>query len=76
MPAKTSPVAARRGKRVTGEARDKAGRRAVELYDQGKSVRQVQAILSWSYGATHRLLREYGAVLRGPGTPGRPRKRA
>lgn len=69
VPAKTStPAPARRGKRVIGKARDDAGARAVRLYDAGKSVRDVRDELGWSYGATHRLLREYGAVMRGRGS--------
>lgn len=70
VPAKTSPTPARRGARVSGEERDRAGKRAVALYDEGKSVREVLAVLGWSYGATHRLLREHGAVMRGQGSGG------
>lgn len=73
--AKTTTTPARRGTRVSGAERDRAGKRAVALYAEGKSVREVLAVLGWSYGATHRLLREYGAVMRGRGSGNHKRQR-
>jgi len=67
---KTS-TAAKRGTRVSGKERERIGQRAVALYNKGKSVREVLAAIGWSYGATHRLLREHGAVMRGRGASGR-----
>lgn len=71
VPAKTPTTPARRGTRVSGAERDRAGKRAVALYAEGKSVREVLAALGWSYGATHRLLREYGADMRPRGSGNR-----
>ena len=51
-------------RRVTAKQRADAGRHAVALYNEGKSVREVKTALGWSYGATHRLLTEYGVVMR------------
>ena len=75
VPAKTTTSPARRGTRVSGAERDRAGKRAVALYAEGKSVREVLAVLGWSYGATHRLLHEYGAPMRGRGSGNHKRKR-
>lgn len=76
MPAKTSPAASpRNGRRVTGKEREKTGRKAVALYDtQGLSVREVRDEIGWSYGATHRLLLEFGAQMRGRGSGNRKRR--
>lgn len=71
VPAKTSSTSARRGTRVSGAERDLVGQRAVALYAEGKSVREVRAALDWSYGATYRLLREYGATMRRRGSGNR-----
>ena len=57
-------------KRLTPQARARVGARAAKLYAGGKSVRDVAQALNWSYGATHRLLREQNVTMRGRGAAG------
>lgn len=69
-----APTTAKRGKRLSAAERERIGRRAVDLYNQGSSVRDVRVAIGWSYGATHRLLHQFGAAMRGRGSGGRRRR--
>jgi hypothetical protein len=59
----------KRTARLRGEDRDRMGKRAGELYlGELLSVRAVaQRLGNWSYGATYRLLKDYGVPMRGRG---------
>ncbi|MFJ2212748.1 helix-turn-helix domain-containing protein [Streptomyces sp. NPDC101062] len=56
-----------KGSRVTGAARNKLGADLKKKYDRGASIRELAEETGRSYGFTHRILNEYGAVLRGRG---------
>ena len=60
-----SPLA--KGRRITGPEREEVAARLRDRYTQGASIRELMTLTGRSYGWTHRLLRESGAVLRGRG---------
>lgn len=64
-----------KGRQITGPEREKIATRLRDRYAQGASIRDLMTETGRSYGWTHRLLRESGAVLRGRGGP-RPARRA
>ena len=56
-----------KGRRIIGPERDTIATRLRDAYAQGASIRELMAETGRSYGWTHRMLRESGAVLRGRG---------
>ncbi|HEX2299164.1 MAG TPA: helix-turn-helix domain-containing protein [Pseudonocardiaceae bacterium] len=56
-----------KGRQITGPEREQIAVRLRDRYAQGASIRELMAQTGRSYGWTHRLLRESGAVLRGRG---------
>ena len=56
-----------KGRQITGPERDQIAAQLRDRYAQGASIRDLMAQTGRSYGWTHRLLRESGAVLRGRG---------
>ncbi|HEX2298570.1 MAG TPA: helix-turn-helix domain-containing protein [Pseudonocardiaceae bacterium] len=56
-----------KGRQITGPEREQVAARLRERYAQGASIRELMTLTGRSYGWTHRLLRESGAVLRGRG---------
>lgn len=56
-----------KGRRITGPEREKIAAVLRDRYAQGASIRDLMEQTGRSYGWTHRLLRESGAVLRGRG---------
>ncbi len=60
----TDPV---KGKRITGDRRDKMGADLRRQYESGQSIRALSASTGRSYGFVHRVLAEAGATLRGRG---------
>ncbi|MGH4025218.1 MAG: helix-turn-helix domain-containing protein [Pseudonocardiaceae bacterium] len=62
-----------KGRQITGIERDQIAAQLKDRYAQGASIRDLMAQTGRSYGWTHRLLRESGAVLRGRGGAHPPR---
>ena len=56
-----------KGRRITGNDRDKLAADLRKKYDSGKSIRELAASTGRSYGFVHRILSESGATLRGRG---------
>lgn len=56
-----------KGKRITGEARDKVAARLKSAYESGESIRSLTESNGRSYGFVHRILTETGVILRGRG---------
>ncbi|MGP3950913.1 helix-turn-helix domain-containing protein [Streptomyces sp. 7N604] len=56
-----------KGKRISGEAREKLAARLKKEYDSGASIRAIAEVHGRSYGFVHRMLTEAGATLRGRG---------
>jgi hypothetical protein len=63
-----------KGLRIPGPEREKIAAGLQDRYAQGVSIRDLMEVTGRSYGWTHRVLRESGAVLRGRGP--RPARRA
>jgi predicted transcriptional regulator len=53
-----------KGAPITGPARDKLAARLKAHYEQSFSIRALAESTGRSYGFAHRLLEEYGVVLR------------
>ena len=56
-----------KGRRITGNDRDKLAADLRKKYDSGKSIRELAASTGRSYGFVHRILSESGTTLRGRG---------
>ena len=56
-----------KGRRITGNDRDKLASDLRKKYDSGKSIRELAASTGRSYGFVHRILSESGTTLRGRG---------
>ena len=56
-----------KGRRITGNDRDKLAADLRKKYDAGKSIRELAAATGRSYGFVHRILSESGTTLRGRG---------
>ena len=74
MKTTTTEVVGAKGRQITGPERDAIAARLRDRYAQGASIRDLMAETGRSYGWTHRLLRESGAVLRGRGGAHPPRR--
>lgn len=68
----SQPIA--KGKRVTGEDRDRLGAELKRRYEAGETVRQLHTSTGRSFGAIQRLLSESGATMRPRGGANRPPK--
>lgn len=56
-----------KGRRITGNDRDKLAADLRKKYDSGKSIRELAVSTGRSYGFVHRILSESGTTLRGRG---------
>ena len=56
-----------KGRRVTGNERDKLAADLKKKYESGESIRALAEDTGRSYGFVHRMLTESGATLRGRG---------
>jgi hypothetical protein len=56
-----------RGKRITGDQRDKLANQLRKKYETGANIRDLAEEAGRSYGFVHRVLVESGATLRGRG---------
>ena len=56
-----------KGRRITGNDRDKLAADLRKKYDSGKSIRELAASTGRSSGFVHRILSESGTTLRGRG---------
>jgi predicted transcriptional regulator len=65
-----------KGRRITGNDRDKLATDLRKKYDSGKSIRELAASTGRSYGFVHRILSESGATLRGRGGATRGKAKA
>jgi predicted transcriptional regulator len=65
-----------KGRRITGDDRDKLATDLRKKYDSGKSIRELAASTGRSYGFVHRILSESGATLRGRGGATRGKAKA
>ena len=65
-----------KGRRITGNDRDKLATDLRKKYDSGKSIRELAATTGRSYGFVHRILSESGATLRGRGGATRGKTKA
>lgn len=57
----------KKGARLTGAERDQMTQSVTELYQEGKSIRDIAQETGRSYGFVHRVLSESEVVLRGRG---------
>lgn len=69
------PTETAKGKRITGNDRDKLARELRRKYDSGQSIRTLADSYGRSYGFVHRVLLESGATMRGRGGATRGAKR-
>ena len=65
-----------KGRRITGNDRDKLAVDLQKKYDAGKSIRELAASTGRSYGFVHRILSESGTTLRGRGGATRGKAKA
>jgi hypothetical protein len=65
-----------KGRRVSGNERDKLAGDLKKKYAAGASIRDLAAQTGRSYGFVHRVLSESGATLRGRGGATRGKKKA
>lgn len=65
-----------KGRRITGNDRDKLAIDLRKKYDSGKSIRELAASTGRSYGFVHRILSESGTTLRGRGGATRGKAKA
>lgn len=65
-----------KGRRVSGNERDKLTVDLKKKYAAGASIRDLAAQTGRSYGFVHRVLSESGATLRGRGGATRGKKKA
>ena len=65
-----------KGRRVSGNERDKLAVDLKKKYAAGASIRDLAAQTGRSYGFVHRVLSESGATLRGRGGATRGKKKA
>jgi hypothetical protein len=65
-----------KGRRITGNDRDRLAADLRKKYDSGKSIRELAASTGRSYGFVHRILSESGASLRGRGGATRGKAKA
>ncbi|MCT9010536.1 helix-turn-helix domain-containing protein [Streptomyces rhizosphaerihabitans] len=56
-----------KGRKVTGESRDKLGADLKKAYESGASIRTLAEGTGRSYGFIHRVLTEAGTLLRSRG---------
>jgi hypothetical protein len=64
-----------KGQRVTGADREKLAKDLKKRYESGKSIRELAADTSRSYGFVHRILSDAGVELRGRGGATRRKKK-
>ncbi|MGL5858629.1 MAG: helix-turn-helix domain-containing protein [Angustibacter sp.] len=64
----------KKGARLTGDDRTQMAQSVIELYQEGKSIRDIAEQTGRSYGFVHRVLSESDVALRGRG--GATRRRA
>jgi Helix-turn-helix domain len=64
-----------KGQRVTGSDRDRLAKDMKRKYESGKSIRELAAETSRSYGFVHRILSDGGVELRGRGGATRRKKK-
>jgi predicted transcriptional regulator len=65
-----------KGRRVSGNERDRLAGDLKKKYAAGASIRELAAQTGRSYGFVHRVLSESGVTLRGRGGATRGKKRA